>query len=60
MAASVVWELRNLMNLMISFILLWTLVGLLVRRFGKREQWIVNGLAALMTALYFFYPYRFI
>lgn len=48
------------MNLMISFILLWTTVGLLVRRFGRREQWIVNGLAAFMTLLYFFFPLRFI
>jgi hypothetical protein len=48
------------MNLMISFILLWTALGLLVRRFGKREQWLLNGLAVLMTALYLIYPNRFI
>jgi presenilin-like A22 family membrane protease len=48
------------MNLMISFILLFTAFGLIVRRFGKREQWILNGIAALMTLLYFLFPARFI
>jgi hypothetical protein len=48
------------MNLMVSFILAWVAVGLLAQRFGRREQWIVNGLAGLMTLLYFLFPARFI
>ena len=48
------------MNLMISFILVWTACGLLMRRFGRREQVIVNGLAVLMMVLYFLFPWKFI
>lgn len=42
------------MNLMLSVILLFVLVGLLAPRFGKREHAILAALATLMTGLYFF------
>jgi hypothetical protein len=48
------------MNLMIACLLVWVSVGLFARGFGRRAQLVVNGVAALMTLLYFLFPLRFI
>jgi len=47
------------MNLMLSVILLCTAVGLFTPRFGPRTYALVAATAAMMTALYFVFPQRF-
>jgi hypothetical protein len=48
------------MNLMTAGILVWVSVGLFARGFGGRAQVVVNGVAVLITLLYFLFPLRFI
>ena len=47
------------MNLMLAAALMWVTFGLLVPRFGRREKLGVYALAAVITLIYFLYPYRY-
>lgn len=47
------------MNLMLVVILLCLLLGLLAPRLGRRETIVIGALATGMTALYYFFSYRF-
>ncbi len=44
------------MNLMLLAILAFVAVGLLAPQFGRRQYWLVAGIAMLMTGLYFVRP----
>jgi hypothetical protein len=46
-------------NLMLAAALVWVTFGLLVPRFGRREQLGVYALAIAITLIYFLYPYRY-
>jgi hypothetical protein len=47
------------MNLMMALFFGCTVAGLVFRRLGAREGWIIGGFALLLTALYFVFPNRF-
>jgi hypothetical protein len=47
------------MNLMIAATLAWVTFGLLVPRFGRRQQMAVYGLAVAMVLVYFLFPARY-
>jgi hypothetical protein len=47
------------MNLLMALFFASAVVGLVIPRFGARESWAVAGLAAFLTALYYFFPARF-
>jgi hypothetical protein len=47
------------MNLMLLVIFLCIVLGLLAPRLGSREQLAIVLVATAMTALYFFFPARF-
>jgi MFS-type transporter involved in bile tolerance (Atg22 family) len=48
------------MNLLIVYALACIAVGLLARRFGRRQELIISLMAIACTALYFFLPARMI
>ncbi len=47
------------MNLMLSAIIVSAVVGLFMPRFSRGTIAIVAGIAAVMTALYYVFPQRF-
>lgn len=47
------------MNLMLAVIFLSVALGVLSRRFGARQDLALALLAVAITALYFFFPARF-
>ena len=47
------------MNLMIALFLISIVGGLAVPRLGRREAWAITGVSALLTALYYMFPTRF-
>jgi hypothetical protein len=47
-------------NLMLAFLVLFTIVGLFSSSFGRRTYWLLGGLSSLMVMLYFVFPNRFI
>ena len=46
-------------NLMLSVLVVCTAVGLFSPQFGPRTYWLLAGVAIVMTALYFYFPQRF-
>ncbi len=47
------------MNLMLAATLAWITLGLLVPRFGRREQLAAYAVAVIVTLMYFLYPVRY-
>jgi hypothetical protein len=47
------------MNLLIMFFFGCVIVGFLFPRFARREGWVVGGIAAFVTTLYYLFPDRF-
>jgi hypothetical protein len=44
---------------MLAAALVWVTLGLLVPRFGRREQMAAYAVAVVITLMYFLYPIRY-